>query len=193
MIRAQQEAAHRFAEVGGAVDRQIVLGVLVRQDAVLGGFDRVQHRNMAGGILVDPHAQVQLLRIGVCVARGGEVVDRIGRGRLDVGEDVHETVRYTDGSGVQIEIGYVEAGRRKESKALRGGKVQGLTAVPSLASYRGQRLPQPRYQKLVHVGLDGGTDQAPDVEDGLSHFMTNQVQIADDGDAVRYVMQFTGG
>ena len=105
MIRTQQEAAHRFAEVGGAVDRQIVLGVLVGQDALLCGFDRVQYRNVAGGILVDPHAQIQLLRIGIRVARGGEVVDRIGRDRLDVGEDVHEAVRYTDGSGDQIAIG----------------------------------------------------------------------------------------
>ena len=42
------------------------------------------------------------------------------------------------------------------------------------------------------MGLDGGTDQAPNVEDGLPDFMANQVQIADDGDAFRHVMQFTG-
>ena len=66
---AEQQLDGGAVELGLPVDRQVVLCVLRAQQALLGRLHRGQNRGLPGRILVDAHAQIDLLRIRIFLER----------------------------------------------------------------------------------------------------------------------------
>jgi len=70
--------------IGGDADLgKVILGVLSGVPALLRIADDVEHRDFPAAVLVNSHAQIDLLRIGVGVERFGQAKDRVGRRQGD--------------------------------------------------------------------------------------------------------------